>query len=159
MVLSRGHLSELRDMADRAKPNYGGGWLQEQPRVVITAETLIELVDFYADREGKDEPDVPLTCPRHNPVQHRDNKPPWCNACGMSADGHTALGDPRKLGQFVHHDVLKDLYAAVDERNALRDTLQRVADVQPVEHTHWDGSGAWLVYDAEEIKQALKGES
>lgn len=23
----------------------------------------------------------------HKPVQHRDGKPPWCNECGLTADG------------------------------------------------------------------------
>ena len=30
-------------------------------------------------------------CPRgaeHRPVQHRDKKPPWCNACGRDSDGN-----------------------------------------------------------------------
>lgn len=22
----------------------------------------------------------------HNPIQHRDGKPPWCNSCGLTAD-------------------------------------------------------------------------
>jgi hypothetical protein len=26
-------------------------------------------------------------CADHNPVQHRDGKPPWCKACGRTADG------------------------------------------------------------------------
>ncbi len=27
------------------------------------------------------------SCTNHNPVQHRDMKPPWCNVCGRMADG------------------------------------------------------------------------
>lgn len=32
---------------------------------------------------------VDQTCPaeHHRPVQHRDRKPPWCEACGRSALG------------------------------------------------------------------------
>lgn len=26
-------------------------------------------------------------CSDHNPVQHRDKKPPWCNSCGLDAGG------------------------------------------------------------------------
>lgn len=26
------------------------------------------------------------TCSDHNPVQHRDGKPPWCKKCGLTAD-------------------------------------------------------------------------
>lgn len=26
-------------------------------------------------------------CGDHNPVQHRDMKPPWCNKCGRDASG------------------------------------------------------------------------
>lgn len=29
-------------------------------------------------------------CANHRPTQHRDGKPPWCNACGLTAGG----GDP-----------------------------------------------------------------
>lgn len=34
----------------------------------------------------------------HAPVQHRDGKPPWCNACGFTANWthHTQLNGPRK---------------------------------------------------------------
>lgn len=28
-----------------------------------------------------------VSCARHAPVQHRDGKPPWCPACGLTADG------------------------------------------------------------------------
>lgn len=27
-----------------------------------------------------------VPCSNHNPVQHRDGKPPWCRACGLTAD-------------------------------------------------------------------------
>ncbi len=26
-------------------------------------------------------------CPAHHPIQHRDALPPWCRACGRTADG------------------------------------------------------------------------
>lgn len=29
--------------------------------------------------------DKPI-CADHNPVQHRDGKPPWCRDCGLTAD-------------------------------------------------------------------------
>ena len=28
-----------------------------------------------------------LMCSNHNPVQHRDARPPWCKMCGLTADG------------------------------------------------------------------------
>jgi len=28
-------------------------------------------------------------CDQHKPKQHRDNKPPWCNTCGLTAEGKT----------------------------------------------------------------------
>lgn len=31
---------------------------------------------------------MPLgVCSNHNPIQHRDGKPPWCRICGLTADG------------------------------------------------------------------------
>ncbi|GAA0528593.1 hypothetical protein GCM10010172_06480 [Paractinoplanes ferrugineus] len=31
---------------------------------------------------------VMTACPGpHRPTQHRDRKPPWCSACGRTADG------------------------------------------------------------------------
>jgi hypothetical protein len=34
-----------------------------------------------AGRHADTEPDHD-----HNPVQHRDGKPPWCKVCGLTAD-------------------------------------------------------------------------
>jgi len=34
------------------------------------------------------------SCPDHNPVQHRDRKPKWCNTCGRDAVGKL-IGKPR----------------------------------------------------------------
>lgn len=28
-----------------------------------------------------------IDCRNHQPRQHRDGKPPWCNECGLTADG------------------------------------------------------------------------
>lgn len=30
-------------------------------------------------------PPAPWEHPGHNPVQHRDGKPPWCDGCGWSS--------------------------------------------------------------------------
>lgn len=183
-ALTPEQLTELRERAARAKPTYGyGGWAVTPPWVPVDSETLVELLDHYTS-------ETPLIrCLTHIPVQHRDGKKPWCETCGMTADGIPPTGplncgvcgraygngrtdcrpDPKHegwsicsghlRGQWISQDVLRDWTRVIDERDQLRVILQRVADVQPVEHTHWDGSGAWLVYDAEEIKQALKGES
>lgn len=29
----------------------------------------------------------PIPCDNHQPVQHRDAKPPWCPHCGLTAEG------------------------------------------------------------------------
>lgn len=34
------------------------------------------------------------TCQQHRLVQHRDNKPKWCNTCGEDADGKV-IGEPK----------------------------------------------------------------
>lgn len=46
--------------------------------------------------------DEPPPCENHKEIQHRDGKPPWCNACGWS-HGRPAiearqLGSPRLKG-------------------------------------------------------------
>ncbi|MFF2631971.1 hypothetical protein ACFVR6_03720 [Microbacterium sp. NPDC058021] len=33
----------------------------------------------------------PPTLHRHKPVQHRDGKAPWCNACGLDANYETSV--------------------------------------------------------------------
>lgn len=30
---------------------------------------------------------MPIACENHQPVQHRDGKPPWCRACGLTRTG------------------------------------------------------------------------
>ena len=54
--------------------------------IITAASTVINprhgIAEAFADPtpgEGR-APD----CPEHHPVQHRDAKPPWCNACGMT---------------------------------------------------------------------------
>ena len=42
--------------------------------------------------EATYEPVVVIDCPDHRPVQHRDGKPPWCSACGLTKDGHKPVG-------------------------------------------------------------------
>lgn len=48
------------------------------------------------------EPDEPFEftvkdfCETHDPVQHRDGKPPWCRACGLTKNGTTPTSFPRK---------------------------------------------------------------
>lgn len=37
-------------------------------------------------------PSVTGKCAEHNPVQHRDTKPPWCKACGLTANGMIPVG-------------------------------------------------------------------
>lgn len=153
-ALTPEQLTDLRERAARAKPTYGyGGWAITPPRILVDAEALVELLDHYTS-------ETPLIrCLTHIPIQHRDGKEPWCETCGMTKDGTPPGGLLPSRGQWVSSTVLNSWTKVIDERDQLRDILQRVADVQPVEHTHCDGSGAWLVYDAEDIKQALKGES
>lgn len=33
-----------------------------------------------------------VPCPAHRPVQHRDARPPWCNACGLTEGGEVPTG-------------------------------------------------------------------
>lgn len=48
-----------------------------------------------ADREGSES--ASADCPDHHEVQHRDRKPPWCNACGWNR-GRPAI-PPRQVGK------------------------------------------------------------
>ena len=38
------------------------------------------------------EPVLVVDCLDHRPVQHRDARPPWCKACGLTADGREPVG-------------------------------------------------------------------
>lgn len=38
------------------------------------------------------EPVAVIDCPDHQPVQHRDGKPPWCKTCGLTAYGVVPVG-------------------------------------------------------------------
>lgn len=42
--------------------------------------------------EGKHAAPAPVDCPNHDPVQHRDGKPRWCNGCGLTEDYQTPTG-------------------------------------------------------------------
>ena len=42
--------------------------------------------------EATYEPVGIIDCPDHRPVQHRDGKPPWCKACGLTACGTEPIG-------------------------------------------------------------------
>lgn len=44
--------------------------------------TAAERCLLYAEPPTKS----PAPCVDHKPVQHRDLKPPWCNACGLTAN-------------------------------------------------------------------------
>lgn len=74
---------------DRGKEGYAPG--------VICRKAAQRLADA-----GLLAPDTrPAPCHNHKPVQHRDNKPPWCKQCGLTAGGETPLSradllDPRK---------------------------------------------------------------
>ncbi len=61
---------------------------------------------------------VNFLCIKHNPVQHRDGKPPWCNNCGMTKDGHIPRSRFEKEGKMpekqeeLHYDedTLRKVY-------------------------------------------------
>lgn len=45
------------------------------------------------------EPVLVVDCLDHRPVQHRDARPPWCKACGLTADGREPVGLLDKDGE------------------------------------------------------------
>lgn len=47
-----------------------------------------------------------MGCNNHNPVQHRDGKPPWCDRCGLTA----GFNKPRSL-----FDKKPEVFAETDE--------------------------------------------
>lgn len=42
-------------------------------------------------------------CEIHKPVQHRDNKPPWCKQCGLTAGGETPLSRADRLDPYTEN--------------------------------------------------------
>ena len=51
------------------------------------ADALVQAADELRGMNS-----TPPTCTAHNPVQHRDGKPPWCNTCGLTANGTPRRG-------------------------------------------------------------------
>ena len=49
--------------------------------------------------EATYEPVAVIDCPDHRPVQHRDARPPWRKACGLTADGREPVGLLDKDGE------------------------------------------------------------
>ena len=51
--------------------------------------------------EATYEPVLVVDCLDHRPVQHRDARPPWCKACGLTADGREPVGLLDKDGEVT----------------------------------------------------------
>lgn len=82
-------LTRLLGSQERALQELGS-WVRQQTH---TGPARVEGIDV---NDGK-----PWVCEKHNPVQHRDRRPPWCNACGRGLDGQM-VGVPgwlRRLAQ------------------------------------------------------------
>lgn len=53
---------------------------------VKLTNTVIEDDQVEDLREKLNRKSLELLCPTHNPVQHRDAKPKWCDICGLTKD-------------------------------------------------------------------------
>lgn len=69
-------------------PNASGDYtyaqmLSEDPRRAAVwradAKRILEAAGFTLAEDPSPGPD---RCTHHEPAQHRDSKPPWCNTCG-----------------------------------------------------------------------------
>lgn len=82
----------IADLVDTALTKHiGGPWgvvAQPAPIEPITMNDVIEPVRADATPQA-----VFRICKAHAPKQHRDGKPPWCQACGRTVAGihHTDL--------------------------------------------------------------------
>ena len=89
---------ELRGVLEEEGVIFGCPWCPDSWESEATCEHAAAVVEHdervraAALRDAADVVAV-VTCPDHETKQHRDGKPPWCNACGMTASGthHTRL--------------------------------------------------------------------
>ena len=98
------------DVAGPTGPN-GEDWgvlevtTLEGTHVATPGDWLIKGVqgEFYFCKpdvfEATYEPVLVVDCLDHRPVQHRDARPPWCKACGLTADGREPVGLLDKDGE------------------------------------------------------------
>lgn len=74
-------MSYLEDIVDRYE-------VENEPIIVNGHEVVNATVvdDKIVLRTWVDELNSNPPCPSHNPVQHRDGKPPWCDVCKLTSD-------------------------------------------------------------------------
>ncbi|WAB10448.1 hypothetical protein SEA_PHEPPER_63 [Gordonia phage Phepper] len=73
--------------------------LKEEMPVLINGEPVVNakvvngkvVLQTYKDMLNENPP-----CKHHNPVQHRDGKPPWCYLCRLTADWEVPSGKTSK---------------------------------------------------------------
>lgn len=91
VALDRLHFAKI-DLSDEVhfirKPDGSFGESTEREyRYAVKQKGLLQVTDHDAVALRKPDP-----CPDHLPVQHRDARPPWCNQCGLTADGLKPVG-------------------------------------------------------------------
>lgn len=70
---------------DGKKLEIGTGLVDNDMRCVeISVDP--NLSSMLRDKIGVSIGDVSIECAKHKPRQHRDAKPPWCDACGLTAE-------------------------------------------------------------------------
>lgn len=90
-------------------------------------------------------------CADHNPVQHRDARPPWCNTCGLTAGGAAPVG---RLDRGSQSDQLRtrlDQITKLHQEANWYATEDSCADLEDETHTtraHFETStGDWVCAD------------
>lgn len=67
-----------------------GYYLADEPVIVTIDSNSIPTIDIRLIAEHITVSPAP-DAHDHQPVQHRDGKPPWCAACGLTTDGSVPL--------------------------------------------------------------------
>ena len=86
---SREQITRLKDFMDERTAEQA----EQLPHVTFDGRrfpTLVTVDEINAVLSGSQPSSVPqgvVGCSNHEPVQHRDRKPPWCRRCGLTAAG------------------------------------------------------------------------
>lgn len=89
-------LAEVNRGLDILDAELRRGMFADARESVAAMRSLVRVADEAArvERRAYRQSQAPpvIDCDDHRPVQHRDARPPWCNQCGLTADGLKPVG-------------------------------------------------------------------
>jgi hypothetical protein len=103
-VVRRGHWHHGDDYECTGSAHYGAVLIKCENPIHEVKETPV--VDWSVI--------APPPCENHKEVQHRDQKPPWCNACGWNYGREAVqarqLGSPHMKGTIPDGEATPKIY-------------------------------------------------